>query len=102
MSHILPKLATEYERPEQVTENDWYRLLSAERRRELLDLLDDRNDSIELDSLATKIAERSDELDAADAAAVERVTASLHHVHLPKLSDAGALRYDRQSRRITP
>jgi hypothetical protein len=102
MSHILPQLATEYDRPEQVTEDDWYRLLSAERRRELLELFDERSGHLELDSLATEIAERSDELDATDAAAVERVAVSLHHVHLPKLNDAGVLEYDSRARRITP
>ncbi|MUV56291.1 hypothetical protein [Halogeometricum sp. CBA1124] len=105
MSHTVPKLATEYERPDHVTESDWYRLLSAERRRELLDVFDDRSGPLALDSLAAEIATRDDELDAPDAAddaVLTRVASSLHHVHLPKLHDAGVVEYDPDSRRIEP
>ena len=100
MSQTVPKLATEYERPDHVTERDWYRLLSAERRRELLDVFDGRSGPLALDSLAAEIATRDDELDAADDAVLTRVASSLHHVHLPKLHDAGVVEYDPDSRRI--
>jgi hypothetical protein len=101
MSHTASKLATEYERPDDVTESDWFRLLSAERRRELLDVFDDRRGPFELDTLAAEIATRDAELDAADDAVLTRVASSLHHVHLPKFHDAGVVEYDACARRIT-
>lgn len=96
-SHSEP--ANERSSPSALSDDERYRLLSAERRRTAVDVLEERTLPIGLDDLAAAIAEREAD-DTADADAVERVAISLHHVHLPKLVDAGVIRYDPESNRI--
>jgi hypothetical protein len=80
----------------ELSADERYRVLSAERRRLTLDVVADRTAPVGLDD----VARRETDADVPDAAAVERVAVSLHHVHLPKLSDAGVVQYDPDSNRI--
>ncbi|MBX0323143.1 hypothetical protein EGH21_08895 [Halomicroarcula sp. F13] len=75
-------------------------LLSSNRRRILLRALvdaDEREHSLE--SLAATVAQTEQGTDLADVA-THRVGVSLHHVHLPKLDDAGVLDYDRETNTV--
>lgn len=67
-----------------------FEILVAERRRNALYVLFRRSGPVEFDSLADEVAS----LEGADP---QRVAASLHNVHLPKLADAGLARYDAEA-----
>ncbi|MFC7142426.1 hypothetical protein ACFQMA_21630 [Halosimplex aquaticum] len=69
-----------------------YDALSSSRRRDVVRLLDDAEAGLRLRDLAEAVAERELE-DGADDEQVKRVQASLYHVHIPKLADAGIVRY---------
>ncbi|WP_205427188.1 hypothetical protein [Halorussus sp. MSC15.2] len=64
-----------------------FEILAAERRRHALYVLFRRTEPITLTDLAVEVAS----LEAADS---ERVAATLHHVHLPKLVSADVAEYD--------
>lgn len=82
-------------------ESERHRLLEVDRRRHALIVLGDRAGPIDLAELATAIAEREPGLDATDSDAVATVATTLHHIHLPKLADAGVLEYQATENRIT-
>lgn len=84
----------------ELTESDRHRLLSRVRRRVALDVLAERRAPIGLDELAGAVVTRERDAAVVDGAAVEQAAAMLHHVHLPKLDDAGVLDYDPASRRV--
>ena len=73
-----------------------YRLLASQRRRLVLEHLAGRTDPVELTALASAIATREHDLEVDD----EHVAMSLHHVHLPMLSQFGILEYDAGKTRI--
>ena len=78
-------------------------VLSHARRRAVLAVLADRTTPIAVEALADAVAEH----EAADATRVsaserEAVHVTLHHVHLPKLDEAGAVDYQREARTVTP
>jgi hypothetical protein len=83
-----------------LSERDRHRLLASDRRRLVLDVLSERSDPVTLDELAAELATKESTLDASDEESVRRVKISLHHVHLPKMSDFGLLEYDADSHRI--
>lgn len=84
----------------ELSGNEWH-VLANKRRRLAIALLVDRTDTMGLDDLAKEITEEeTGMLD--DGARVERVSVSLHHVHLPKLDAAGVLNYDPDTHRIEP
>ncbi|QLG60740.1 DUF7344 domain-containing protein [Halorarum salinum] len=72
-------------------------LLADQRRRDVLACLEGSTQSIPLTELAEDIAARENEgsLTEVPNAEVRTIQLSLHHVHLPKLDDAGAVEYDR-------
>lgn len=72
-----------------------YDLLAAERRRLVVDALAERSAPVALDDLAEAVAERE-----ADESAAQRVAVSLHHVHLPLMADLGILDYDTGANRV--
>lgn len=79
---------------EQITTDESHRLLTSPRRRLLLSYLSTRSDgSVSLDELIDIIAERECP-DPGPATHRERILIDLHHVHLPRLADAGVLDYD--------
>lgn len=64
-----------------------------DRRREILAIVEFENGSVTRESLARRLARReSDELP--PKSLVEDIEVRLHHVHLPKLVQAGILEYD--------
>lgn len=87
-----------------LTESDRNRLFASEGRRALLDVLDGGEEwptPVDVATLATAVAEETaGEVEPAPEA-VERIAISLHHNHLPRLSDAGVLDYDEASNRVT-
>ncbi len=85
---------------DELTASECYRLLADERRRMTLDVLAGRNDPIDLAELAVGIAAREDGVNDVDESAVTSVAHSLHHVHLPKLSDHGMIEYNSDANRI--
>lgn len=89
-------------RIEQLTENERHRLLSAERRRLVIDVLATRDTPVELADVARTVAAREDEDGADDEATIEPVEISLHHVHLPAMDAAGVIDYDAETNRVEP
>lgn len=83
-----------------LTESEHHALLAAKRRRVALDVLRSANAPIDLEDLSTIVATREPETDATDAETVERVAITLHHNHLPKMTDLGIIDYDADSNRI--
>lgn len=76
-----------------------FELLSNDRRRLVARVLSNRRETLSLEELATEIAD-SGETALPGGGADLRV--ELHHCHLPKLADAGLVRYDRDANRLTP
>lgn len=91
----------EYSTTIELSESDYYRIYSAARRRNALDVLLDRTAPVELEDLAVAVAERQDGLSGTDEEAVERVMTSLHHVHLPMLAKLDVIAYDTHDHRVT-
>ncbi|MFC6718043.1 hypothetical protein ACFQGT_10430 [Natrialbaceae archaeon GCM10025810] len=81
-------------------ESDRHRILAGERRGMALDVLAGQEPPIELAELAAGIAARENGADAVDEEIVARVACSLHHVHLPLLSDCGLIEYATDANRI--
>ena len=77
-----------------------YELLAAERRRLAVDVLSERDTPVALDDLAAAVAARETTESDPGADAVNRTAISLHHVHLPRLADAGVVEYDATDRRV--
>lgn len=82
-----------------LSDDEYYRLIAAERRREVVDVLSGRSEPIELSDLAAGIAARERGTEPEERF-VEQVAVTLHHVHLPKLADAGVIGYDPSAGRI--
>jgi hypothetical protein len=81
---------------ESLSEFEHYQLLSSVRRRLTVAVLCEEDPPTTLDAIAEAVARREfgDDADDTD---VERVAATLHHIHLPTLEDYGAVDYDPQS-----
>lgn len=87
--------------PPRLTESERYRLLSDERRRIVLDVLDGRSAPLHLEELASAVAER--EAGGGGATDAQRaVVVALHHNHLPRLADVGLVGYDPTSGFVEP
>ncbi|MCU4752160.1 hypothetical protein OB919_09215 [Halobacteria archaeon AArc-curdl1] len=82
-----------------LTESERHRLLAAERRRVILDVLTE-NAALELGELTTAVATREPGVDAADEEDVEHVMISLYHVHLPMLEEYGCITMNDWTRRV--
>lgn len=80
---------------QELSPSDRHRILAAEYRRAVLEILADREPPVTLDRLATAIAARS------ETAETDRVRLLLHHEHLPRLDDGDVLEYDADDRRVT-
>lgn len=83
----------------ELTTSTAFELLSNDRRRLVAQLLSDRSEPVALEELAAEVAscDGSRSADGSDVLTVE-----LHHCHLPALADAGLVRYDRDTNRLTP
>lgn len=70
-------------------------LLGNTRRRFVLRYLQLRDAPVPIEELTEAVARwECDDLDEITSHLIECIRASLHHVHLPKLDDAGLVRYD--------
>ena len=81
------------------------KVLTHERQRAVLSILDDSSESAcLLSELADRVAERERAVDAQriDAEVRTRIEVSLHHKHLPKLADAELLVYDAEDGTVEP
>lgn len=79
--------------------SDRHRVLAAERRRAALDILTNRTTPVDIDELAEAIATYEDS-GTTQSERVDRIAVTLHHEHLPLMTDAGAIRYEPTSRRV--
>lgn len=84
-----------------LSEADYHRLMTAERRRVALDLLADEATPVELTELAEQVAEAETDGVETGAEAVDRVALTLHHLHLPKMSEVGVVDYDPEANQVT-
>ncbi|WP_459195119.1 DUF7344 domain-containing protein [Halosimplex sp. J119] len=80
-----------------------YDALSSPRRRAVVRVLDDTDGSLPLRELAVEVAreEAQSEDDTDEDDRIERIQTTLYHVHVPKLADAGIVRYREESERVT-
>ncbi|MFC7068640.1 DUF7344 domain-containing protein [Halobaculum lipolyticum] len=76
-----------------LTDSELYALLASDRRRAVMAVVENRCRSLGLEQLAANVAEAL-EGEEFDPGALRSLAIELHHVHLPKLSDAGLLDYD--------
>lgn len=97
----MPEMTARYDRTTALSEEEYFQILAAERRRVTLDVLRKMRNSIRLSDLASEVAKREDGIDSNDDSALERVKISLHHTHLPKMDDARLLDYDTETNRVT-
>ena len=90
--------------PEEVskTAEQLFSTLAHERRQTIVSILRESDGSLSLKALGTEIVAREEGKDVAEIEneTVEKALISLHHSHLPKLSDAGLLEYDRETHSI--
>ena len=77
---------------QHLTPDHLFDVFASERRRILLAVLHERSPPVSTVDLAEAVAGR--EADDAPRDLVDRVQVSLHHAHLPKLSDSGIVAYD--------
>lgn len=84
--------------PTELSESERHGLLASARRRVLLDVLRERTAPVDVRELAADIAER--EGDGPTSTRTERVAATLHHSHLPRMSDLGLLDHDPERNRV--
>jgi len=83
----------------RVDADEAFELLAHSRRRELMRcLLEGPDRTWHVASLATEVVARGGTW--AGSPEVRDVVVSLHHVHLPKLDDAGLLSYDSRTRTV--
>jgi len=102
MSESRTESRTMLARTTGLSESDYHELLVAQRRREMLTILEGRADPIDLETLAATVAAREVGEDVPDDETVERVAIDLHHVHLPKMDGAGVVDYDPDANLIEP
>jgi len=74
----------------------YFRLLSNQRRRHVLDCLQEYRNPMALSDLADEVAVREYETRITEIPAEEvtDIYVSLYHVHVPKMQDAGLVEYD--------
>lgn len=68
-----------------------FRLLSRPRRRQVLYVLRERDGAVPVERLVERLLVRDGDEGSRDGAGRERVESALRHVHLPKLTAAGAV-----------
>jgi|AntRauMinimDraft_4_1070384.scaffolds.fasta_scaffold00292_6 hypothetical protein len=100
MSRNTAESTNQQVRKVNLTESERHTLLSSERRRRVLDILEEQTTPVQFTDLATEVAKQEPGLDAEDSETVERVKISLHHTHLPKMDGLGVLTYDPDSHHI--
>lgn len=84
----------------ELSESARHRLLAARQRRTVLELLADRATPVDLEDLASSVADREAVGETSSPSDTRQVMTSLHHAHLPMLDDAGVLDYDPEENRV--
>lgn len=102
MANVSPDSAETRELSAGLTANKAHELLANDRRRLILDVLDGRTTSLDLDELAVGVAAQEDGADPADQKTLQQLRILLHHNHLPKMDEFGVLDYDPVSHCIQP
>lgn len=100
MSHPTNQSASDSERTANLTRDERHRLLAANRRRILVDVISEAS-TFELRELATDVAKREGGVNPEDGSVVEKIAISLHHTHLPIMAEAGVLSYDSEREQVT-
>lgn len=79
-----------------------FEVLSNNRRRFIISTLRQRDDPVELTTLAREIGAHEADIDpsAVDSTEQKRVYVSLYQTHIPKLESAGFVRYDEETRTV--
>ena len=83
-----------------MSESDRHWILSNERRRTTLAVMEGRSMPIELDTMAREIANLNRDTATVGEEAVDRLAIALHHNHLPMLADLGVITYDPEKKRV--
>ena len=65
-----------------------------------LDILAERTEPIEIEALAARVAAEETDGIIVEDGAVADVALALHHVHLPRMDDLGAIDYDPMTNRV--
>ncbi|MBX0295680.1 DUF7344 domain-containing protein [Haloarcula nitratireducens] len=79
-----------------------YGALADDRRRAMLSILTDRTTAVDVATLARTVAARETgtPVDDVDEETVIPVRTSIYHVHLPKLANAGIIRYNEEQQTV--
>lgn len=91
MKTTTPETASRRIESATLTPTALFELLANDRRRYVLHYLSQRIGAVSLDDLIEQVARWEDE---STRNRRERILTDLHHTHLPKLTDAGVVRYD--------
>jgi DNA-binding transcriptional ArsR family regulator len=85
-----------------ISKDEAYDLLSNARRRFVISYLRDRSEPVALSTLSEEVAAWENETPPPDLTdqQIKRVYVSLYQTHLPKLSEAGLVDYDRDAGRV--
>jgi hypothetical protein len=97
MSRTSNKLTDERAEGADLTASERHRLLADDRRRAALACLASRTEPVDLADLTLAVTKRETEASPVPEDRLERVAVSLHHNHLPQMSDLGVLDYDAES-----
>jgi len=78
-----------------------YDALADERRRRVVHLLAEADAALTIEELTERMVGTGDDsTDDPDDGEIARLRTSLYHVHVPKLSDAGIVRFSPEERRV--
>lgn len=97
MSQSYTEFSQELPSTQSIPDSEYHRLLSSERRRLLLDVLDEQSTVVDLETAAEALAEREAGDGKVASDSIDEIAITLHHTHLPMLADAGVLEYDTAS-----
>ncbi|WP_247730290.1 DUF7344 domain-containing protein [Halovivax limisalsi] len=99
MSQSRNRAADERVRSIELPASDRHELLASRRRRQVIAVLETAPRTVDLADVAAAIA-AMDGPDGGPDADPDRIAIELHHVHLPKLADAGVIEYDPTARLV--
>lgn len=80
-----------------------FAILNDQRRYYLREILSEQDPPIDLSQLAAAVASRETGTDSDESPAetTDEIAIGLHHVHLPKLDDAGVIDYNAETNTVT-
>ena len=85
---------------DQLSDSEYYQVLSSDRRRTTVEVLAERTTPVDLEALAAAVAIRETDGDEVTEEVVTQVASTLHHIHLPKIADFGVVEYDANATRV--